>query len=520
MQPIDQKTREMIILQDGNIVISASAGTGKTHTTILKIKDDIKKNISFSTFGAITFTKKAAKEIETRLLGEKGEGFIGTNDTFVLQEIIRPFMHDVYGRAFKKEIKPDYSKVNQISDYEMGIKKIKDTGFICKYTDNKKNYSFQLALYILKNSEAARLYLLSKYYRIYIDEYQDCDKDMHNLFMYICKHLMIPLFVVGDLKQSIYGWRGGFDKGFLDLLADSSFSSFKLKHNFRSVICIQNYSNMFMDDVRSDFIKVAFDNSVNCFAYKTAYYVIKKVKEWVDFSEKCAFLIRSRAVGKRWADLMNDNDINFTFIPGSPLDNSEIESEHIWIVRQIAQFILNDIYSEYDFYDEIANADSYNFSEIRRILFSIENTIDEIETFNACCVKLYEILGYELNDQIKNEISVLFQVVNSEEYIPTYNSEKYNHIITTIHSAKGLQYAQVIALADDYNLSIAEDSNLHYVAVSRPEKRLLVLCDYTNTRGKAYCRALRNNVESLSSLGFDVDLSDLAMCTNSEEFNS
>ena len=48
----------------------------------------------------------------------------------------------------------------------------------------------------------------AKYYRIYIDEYQDSDRDMHNLFMYICKKLEIPLFIVGDLKQSIYGWRG------------------------------------------------------------------------------------------------------------------------------------------------------------------------------------------------------------------------------------------------------------------------------------------------------------------------
>ena len=64
MQPIDQETRDKIILQEGNIVISASAGTGKTHTTIVKIKHDIENNQSFSTYGAITFTKKAVKEIE------------------------------------------------------------------------------------------------------------------------------------------------------------------------------------------------------------------------------------------------------------------------------------------------------------------------------------------------------------------------------------------------------------------------------------------------------------------------
>lgn len=520
MQPIDQETRDKIISQNGNLVISASAGTGKTHTTILKIKHDIVNSKSFSTFAAITFTKKAAKEIETRLLGEKGEGFVGTNDNFVLQEIIRPFMYDVYGRTFKKEIKPDYSTVNQIYDYDSGVKMIKETGFVCKYADNKKNYSFQLALKILEGSEAARLYLQSKYYRIYIDEYQDCDKDMHQLFMYICKHLSIPLFIVGDLKQSIYGWRGGYDKGFRDLFADSDFSYFKLKHNFRSVMCIQNFSNIFMNDVRADFREVSFDDSVNCFAFKSVYYAVQKVKEWLDDNENCAFLIRSRLEGKNWAKWLNENDIDFTFIPSSPLDNSDMESEHIWIARQIAYYILNDNYSEYDFYDEVPNADSYNFAEIRRTLFGIQKTIDVSGIFNTCCSKLYEILGYELSNQITNEIDVLFGVINNEEYIPTYNNEKYKHVVTTVHSSKGLQYAQVIVLAENYNLSVTEDCNLHYVAVSRPEKRLLVLCDYKNTRGKAYCHAVKSNIESVRSLGFNIVLGDVAMCTNSEEFGS
>lgn len=518
MQPIDQETRDKIMLQDGNISISASAGTGKTHTTIMKIKHDIAKNVSFSTFGAITFTKKAAKEIATRLLGEKGDGFVGTNDTFVLQEIIRPFMYDVYGRTFKRDIKPDYSTTNQIYDYKIGIKKIEDTGFICKYADNNKNYSFQLALHILEKSAAARLYLQSKYYKIYIDEYQDCDKDMHQLFMYICKYLSIPLFIVGDLKQSIYGWRGGYDKGFQDLLADSDFSSYKLKHNFRSVICIQNYANMFIDDVRPDFRKVPFDDSVHCFAYKSVDYAIEKIKKWVDTNENCAFLIRKKIDGKIWASWLNDNKINFTFIPSSLLDNSDMESEHIWVVRQLAYYILNDVYSEYDFYDEIPNADSFNFSKISNILFSIKKTINNVDTFNTCCSELYEMLGYESSNQIENEINVLLQVITNEEYIPTYNTEKYRHVVTTVHSAKGLQYEQVIILAANYNLNDAEDCHLHYVAVSRPKKRLLVLCDYTNAKGIAYCHAVKSNIESVKSLDFDVELDDVAMCTNSEEF--
>ncbi|SEW20490.1 UvrD-helicase domain-containing protein [[Clostridium] fimetarium] len=519
MLPIDQEIREAIINQVGNISISASAGTGKTHTTILKIKHEIKVNTSFQTFAAITFTKKAAKEIQTRLSGAKGDGFVGTNDNFVLKEIICPFMYDVYGREFKKELRPDYSSENQVGKFEDGIEKIKQYGYICKYADNKKNFSFQLALNILKRSEAARLYLQSKYYRIYIDEYQDSDKDMHNLFMYICDTLNILLFIVGDLKQSIYGWRGGYSKGFEQIISNSNFSQYRLRHNFRSVISIQNFSNMFMDDVRCDVRKEEFDNGVCCFAYRESGYAVEKIKEWIQFESTSAFLVRRNDDGKKWASELKNNDLEFTFISGSPLDNNDLESEHVWISRQLAYFLIKELYSEFDFYDEIPNSDSYNFAKIKTALQRVEKSMGDKEVFEQCCYGLYEILGYENSEKIRKEVTVLYQVINDEQYIPTYNSDKFRHVVTTIHSAKGLQYAQVIVLAENYNLQNEEDLNLHYVAVSRPEKRLLVLCNYSTFNGKAYCAAVKNNITQVNNLGIDVNIDDVAECLNSAEFS-
>ncbi len=250
MQLIDADQRKAILEAHGNIVINASAGTGKTRSTIDRIIIDQSNNNNHQTFAAITFTRKAAKEILDRLGKDKGEGFVGTNDKFVLFEVIQPFMYDVFGRSFKKQIKPDYSNNSTFNTFDQGVAKIDINGILCKYRDQKQNFSFQLGLYILQNSSAAKRYLQSKYYRIYIDEYQDSDKDMHNFFMYICKEIGIELFIVGDAKQSIYGWRGGYVKGFKEMIADSDFSRFKLIHNFRSNIQIQNYANIFMDDVR------------------------------------------------------------------------------------------------------------------------------------------------------------------------------------------------------------------------------------------------------------------------------
>ncbi len=518
MQPIDNDIREQIITSNGNIAVSASAGTGKTYTTIQKILYEMQRERTFKTFAAITFTRKVAKEIQVRLGGNK-EGFVGTNDNFILQEVIRPFMYDVYGREYKKELKPDYSSGNRIRAFEDGIKKIGDTGFICKYFENKKNFTFQLGLDILKKSEAARLYLTSKYYRIYIDEYQDSDYDMHSFFQYIYKELDIALFIVGDLKQSIYGWRGGYIDGFKTILRDKNFQVFELKHNFRSVIGIQNYANIFMSEVRENFIRQDFDNSVWCFAYKKQNYALAEIKHWVDGGKNCAFLIRRNSDGKEWAQKLEKMGLDFVYIPSSPLDNSELESEHIWIARVLADYLLKESYSEYDFYDEIPNSDAYNFSYIRRMLEQLEKSNGGYEDIKEKVYMLYKYFGYDYSKKIDKEIETLFEVTCDEQYRPTYNSEKYNHVVLTVHAAKGLEYKQVIVLAENFNLDNAEDCNLHYVAVTRPEERLLVLCNCMNQYGKEYCKKIKSNVEEMNKIGVKIGLREVAYCINSAEYS-
>ena len=104
----DSKIRESILTTDGNIVIAADAGTGKTYMTVERIKHDVMKVDNYQTYAAITFTNKAAKELMDRL-GEIQQGFVGTNDKFILNEVIIPFSKDVYPQVKGKIIKTDYS---------------------------------------------------------------------------------------------------------------------------------------------------------------------------------------------------------------------------------------------------------------------------------------------------------------------------------------------------------------------------------------------------------------------------
>lgn len=509
MLPIDNDIREQVLNQDGNVVISASAGTGKTYTTVLRIVRDAQENKNFQTFAAITFTRKAAKEISTRLGPNSGDGFIGTNDSFVRSEIIQPFMYDVYGDDFKIDIKPDFSNENQISDFDEGVEKIRDTQFMCKYDDNRKNFAFQLALEILKNSHSARRYMRAKYYRIYIDEYQDCDVDMHKFFMYLCDELHIPLFIVGDAKQSIYGWRGAYSGGFIGLYVKEGFTKFELRHNFRSNKAIQNYSNIFMESVRGYYKPIEFNDEIILYKYSDEYDASYYVKNWLEKDKKCAILSFSNGDAKLWSDRLNEIGLEFVYIPSSPLDNATMESEHIWISRGIANFILQRRYSEYNFRDEIPMPENFRISMLKSKLNLIRDSIEEYETFCSSCFSLYNYFEYQvITEKIEHEIKILYDVVTERQYVSTYNQDRYRLTSGTIHSSKGLEFNQVIIHAGNYNLDRADMKFLHYVAVSRPEERLLIFTesDYIKSRYLGY---ISHAVQSTSSLGFDIEVEDV-----------
>lgn len=503
--PIDKEMRGKILNTEGNVVISASAGTGKTYTTIQRIVKDTGESINYQTFAAVTFTRKAAKEIINRLGPNKGNGFVGTNDNFILLEIIQPFMHDAFGSNFKKEIKPDFNDENRISSFDEGIEKIKETQLMCKYYNVKKNFAFQLALEILKKSHSSRRYLKAKYYRIYIDEYQDSDVDMHNFFMFLSDELDIPLFIVGDSKQSIYGWRGAYSSGFTGLFTKPNFKKFELWHNFRSNKVIQNYSNIFMKSVRKHFQHTEFNDEVIAFKYSDNSEVIEFIKEWIDTNKKCAFLNFSNNNSEFWSEQLQSIDIPFVFIPGSPLDYSNLESEHIWIARAIAHYSLQQRYSEYNFMDEIPMPEAYRISNIKTLLKSIKESQYNYNLYEENCIKLYEYLSYNEDlEKIKNEIITLFKVINDEKYIPTYNQDRYKLTSGTIHSSKGLEFEQVIINAQDYDMSRDGINYLHYVAISRPEERLLIIAQSGSmVRYKSYIEYV---ISKTQELGIEIEL--------------
>lgn len=499
----DSTIRESILSTKGNIVISADAGTGKTYMTVERIKRDIIKFDNYQTYAAITFTNKAAKELTDRL-GKIQKGFIGTNDKFILNEVIIPFAKDVYPQVKGKNIKTDYSEAEKRDKFNNLLARFVDEGIIGTYSDVHKNFAFKLALHILKKSHAAKRYLSNRYFRIYVDEYQDSDKDMHNFFMYVNQELNIPFFIVGDLKQSIYEWRGGYPEGFKNLLQDEKYTGFKLLHNFRSNQQIQNYASIFIDDIKENYQKCCLNGEVQGYFYSGESELIQFIDKWLLQKGKCAFLVYSNREAKEWADKLVS--LKFMYIPRTPIDDPKLDNEQVWIARCVANYFYKKRYSEYSFYDEIPSQDAYDITFIKDTLRVMKNEYEKngwTELTSECVAKLYQYILEEYDEyMMNNEIQKLKETVEDKQYEKSFNIDLYERIVTTIHSSKGLQYSQVIVNSDNfiYNNTL-NNSEVHYVAITRPEEHLLVLFNKRGKKAEMYYKAINERAKNINVKG-------------------
>lgn len=474
--PDDKVTREQIINDTGDIIVTAGAGSGKTTMLISKIEEDLKKKKSHYGIAAITFTNKAAKEIASRLGSLTRENYIGTNDGFVEFEIIRPFLRDALGPEFNENFTVEYFDF-KFNSFNEGLKQLKYNNVLGTYRDNTINFKFQLALYILKKSLAARQFIRSKYFKLYVDEYQDCDKDMNVFFMYLKDELQIKLFIVGDLKQSIYIWRGADPQFFKNLVDNQNdFKKYNLTSNFRCCQDIQNYSNMFNSDTQrlivetsevKDVIGVKGSNSISDIIFELTTH-----KKELDLEKDIAILVRRRNQAIDILNELSDIGLNFTFIPGTPLDRATPNST---ILKELAKFAKNERYTVYDLLEELPEEfSSKEIRDIQQLINPLFGEVLEAEEILEILTNLFYKLDLSLDVR---EIDAFTQVIMSTEYDIAFDINEYPHRIMTVHSAKGLEFDQVIITASDYKVYQGRDINEHYVATTRPRDRLVILLD-------------------------------------------
>ena len=171
------------------VAVNAAAASGKTTVLIEKIRQILRSNINPREVAAITFTNLAAAEIKSRLGDDYKEGmFIGTIHSLANQMLLRAGIH---------------------------------TGAIL----DKEKFD-ELFPMIKKNPQC-----VWHIEWLLLDEAQDSDgRQFEFIFRMINPRCF---FIVGDIRQTIYRWKGSVPELFGDLAQRNDVKVFSLNQNFR-----------------------------------------------------------------------------------------------------------------------------------------------------------------------------------------------------------------------------------------------------------------------------------------------
>lgn len=272
---------------DGNVLLVACPGSGKTRTLTYKIAYELSKLEDDRKYIiAITYTNRAADEIKDRIqiLGvDVRQLWIGTIHSFCLEWIIKPYS------LYDEDLKNGFKVINSHDSEELLIElcaRFEGTNisqYDCEYIatpdglvytcqiQNKQEgvewvleryfenlrlnsqVDFELILYhafsLLKNNVSIRKVLSNIFGYVLVDEYQDTKEiQYHILCMLInCRPEKVSSFIVGDPNQSIFQTLGGYaiKRGDLERLSNSSFKELHLIKNYRSSEAIVEYFDHF-----------------------------------------------------------------------------------------------------------------------------------------------------------------------------------------------------------------------------------------------------------------------------------
>ncbi|AYN93432.1 ATP-dependent helicase [Pseudomonas sp. LTJR-52] len=504
------------IKPQGCMVITACPGSGKTAVVSEKIRNELKQLKDYQGVIAITFTRKASQELEHRCrIGglEIKSSFFGTIDSFCLREIILPFWKHVFehlGEDLEPKQDADLSIDERILvDENKDVNNISEANFLeLIETFSKNNIIYfptitRLAIHILKSSISCKNYIKSKYKSIYIDEYQDSSEQQHIFFNKVVD-LGVTGIAVGDLNQSIYGWRGSSPEYLKELMRSPLFTHRTVTINHRCHPSIYNYANRILNPT----FETLPCKSINVYHHD----IVGTQRELILCLNKLIPLILKKRPKLTRSDLAvlvkNNNTLEHIrehltvpcrVFSKDSIDNLESKNGQLW--SDLLRFRYNQEILPEQIISALPLTSTLKRPEIKRL----RNLIKEIRTTpeNTLVDKLISFGNDIFGKPTDTEIAALKLTVEDREAIKQYYPSSPDEIqCMTIHKSKGLEFDVVIHLdlyewilprleinensREPFCPNLEQDLNLHYVALTRA-KSICVLMWSTqriNSRGK------------------------------------
>ena len=283
---LNKEQKEAVLHKEGPCLVLAGAGSGKTKVLTTRIANMINDGIYSGNILAITFTNKATKEMRDRIsnMVENNYAFVGTFHSFGLRvirenteklgltsnftiidsddvsSVIKKIMKELdistkeysvsYIRNKISFIKNEMLSESEVDKYlnsppeKVAVKVYREYEKILK-RNNAVDFDDLLKRPVelfMQNDDILDKYQ-EKYRYILIDEYQDTNEVQYKLVKLLASKYR-NLFVVGDVNQSIYGFRWSNYKNILNFEKDYPDSkSITLNQNYRSTNTILNAAN-------------------------------------------------------------------------------------------------------------------------------------------------------------------------------------------------------------------------------------------------------------------------------------
>ncbi|MBR6234751.1 MAG: UvrD-helicase domain-containing protein [Spirochaetales bacterium] len=361
MDQLNEQQREAVLINEGSLLVFAGAGSGKTRVITTKIAYAIDQlGVKPYRILAVTFTNKACKEMQDRvvdMIGEAGQGvmirtfhsfgvwllrkhgqMVGLDPNFKIYDDEDSV--DLLCQAFpddnKKEIAGYYKKIAVLKDRMEKPNKLDERlcRYYYKYEESLKrtgNVDFAdmiiKSIELLENNPSVKEEIHRRFSMILVDEYQDSNKAQFLLL----KQIVGPqtfICAVGDDDQSIYRFRGaevmnilGFPKAF------SNTKKVVLGKNYRCTESILNVAKDVIDnnETRAEksltaekrggklpqvyYVDNGFDEA------QQVINLLKKARETDPHAyENSAILYRTNSQSKDFEDRLMINDIPYHLV--------------------------------------------------------------------------------------------------------------------------------------------------------------------------------------------------------------
>ena len=519
----DRYQYQVIHSDDKDVLVLAGAGSGKTFTLLNRIHYLVDtEDVDPKSILVLTFTRVAAEDMRRRYIQTQRSMYDSVPDFCTFHSFCYQLVTD-YSNIYRRlgyESAPLIVNEQDLARYRFKAREITS----CKLSDNKINNPAYLTgkdklscehyhkvlnsmlkkdnritfdelsekvCKLIASKDESTIPIVNQYKYIFVDEFQDTDKDQFAFIMSMvgCKRMLF-----GDVLQNIYQFRGCSNKPLKDIIDNSSWKVYKLPVNYRSSSRICNYVNNKSKNFQSSKYRIELISDIPGPVIRTLtnmedYEFYDSLAEYINIVEdkgSTAVLCRTNfevsqtfnELVKRGLSVSRTQDKNYLvrLLESVYDDESEIK---------LYESLMSDY--EYSIYrmmsldgrtcQDILQSSRFTGSQASKALHSLQTVkaILKCNNITESRFMLYDMFDVEQpNIEISNNKELVNYLLNKIQC--NIRSDIY---VGTIHSVKGLEFDNVVVMnvgSRSFKVNEEQTENLFYTACTRAKKYLLVGC--------------------------------------------